>query len=166
MVGINPDDYVEITSFTHHPFYSKFVLEIESNWNNNFYLNLPVNDFINIVDYALLHNYSVAWDGDIRDGYKNGFAVLSDSVNSISQLMRQNAFDNYTTIDQHNMHIIGIARNEKGKEFYIVKNSSDILDCGGYLYMSKEFFLLKTISVMVNKNAIPTDIKKRITVVL
>lgn len=166
MVGINPDDYVEITSFTHHPFYSKFVLEIESNWNNNFYLNLPVNDFINIVDYALLHNYSVAWDGDIREGYKNGFAVLSDSVNSITQLMRQNAFDNYTTIDQHNMHIIGIARNEKGKEFYIVKNSSDILDCGGYLYMSKEFFLLKTISVMVNKNAIPTDIKKQLTVTL
>ena len=163
MIGINPDDYVEITSFTHHPFYSKFVLEIESNWNNNFYLNLPVNDFISVVDYALLHNYSVAWDGDIREGYRNGFAVLNDSVNSISQLMRQNAFDNYNTIDQHNMHIIGIARNEKGKEFYIVKNSDDILDCGGYLYMSKEFFLLKTISVMVNKNAIPTDIKKRIT---
>jgi bleomycin hydrolase len=166
IVGINPDDYVEITSFTHHPFYSKFILEIESNWNNNFYLNLPANDLINVVDYALLHNYSVAWDGDIRDGYKNGFAVLSDSVNSISQPMRQNAFDNYTTIDQHNMHIIGIAKNEKGKEFYIVKNSSDIMDCGGYLYMSKEFFLLKTISVMVNKNAIPTDIKKRVTVAL
>jgi bleomycin hydrolase len=166
MIGINPDDYVEITSFTHHPFYAKFILEIESNWNNNYYLNLPINDFSTVVDYALLHNYSVCWDGDIRDGYSNGFAVLNDSVNTISQQIRQNAFDNYTTIDQHNMHIIGIARNDKGKEFYIVKNSSDHKDCGGYLYMSKEYFLLRTISVMVNKSAIPIEIKKRVTTVL
>jgi bleomycin hydrolase len=166
VIGINPDDYVEITSFTHHPFYEKFILEIESNWNNNYYLNLPLNDFNDVVDYALLHNYSVCWDGDIRDGYNNGFALLSDSVTAISQQMRQNAFDNYSTIDQHNMHIIGIARNDKGKEFYIVKNSSDIKDCGGYLYMSKEYFLLRTISVMVHKNAIPIDIKERVTRVL
>ena len=59
MVGINPDDYIEITSFSHHPFYSKFILEIESNWNNNYYLNLPLNDFSKVVDYALLHDYSV-----------------------------------------------------------------------------------------------------------
>jgi bleomycin hydrolase len=166
MIGINPDDYVEITSFTHHPFYAKFILEIESNWNNNYYLNLPVNDFSSIVDYALLHNYSVCWDGDIRDGYNNGFAVLNDSVTSISQQMRQNAFDNYTTIDQHNMHIIGIARNDKGKKFYIIKNSSDYADCGGYLYMSEEYLLLRTISVMVNKGALPKDIKDKLTSIL
>jgi bleomycin hydrolase len=163
MIGINPDAYVEITSFTHHPFYTKFILEIESNWNNNYYLNLPINDFSNVVDYALLHNYSVCWDGDITDGYNNGFAVLSDSLTAISQQMRQNAFDNYTTIDQHNMHIIGIALNDKGKEFYIVKNSSDYKDCGGYLYMSKEYFLLRTISIMVNKSSLPADIKKKAT---
>jgi bleomycin hydrolase len=163
MIGINPDDYVEITSFTHHPFYKNFILEIESNWNNNYYLNLPINDFSSVVDYALLNNYSVCWDGDIRGGYKNGFAVLNDSVTVISQQMRQDAFDNYTTIDQHNMHIIGIARNDKGKELYIVKNSSDYRDCGGYLYMSKEYFLLKTISIMVNKNALPAGIRKKVS---
>ncbi len=166
MIGINPDDYVEITSYTHHPFYTKFILEIESNWNNNYYLNVPLNEFGSIVDSALLHNYSVCWDGDIRDGYYNGFAVLGDSVTSISQQMRQNAFDNYTTIDQHNMHIIGIARNDMGKEFYIIKNSSDYNDCGGYLYMSKEYFLLRTISVMVHRNAIPNGIRKQLTGVL
>jgi bleomycin hydrolase len=166
MIGINPDDYVEITSFSHHPFYSKFILEIESNWNNNYYLNLPINDFSNVVDYALLHNYSVCWDGDIKDGYNNGFAVLGDSLNAITQQMRQTAFDNYTTIDQHNMHIIGIAENDKGKKFYIVKNSSDYMDCGGYLYMSRDYFLLKTISVMVNKSAIPNEIKEKGTPVL
>jgi len=71
---------------------------------------------MNVVDYALLHNYSICWDGDIRDGYNNGFAVMNDSVTTISQQLRQNSFDDYTTIDQHNMHIIGIAQNDKGKQ--------------------------------------------------
>ena len=163
MVGINPDDYVEITSFSHHPFYSKFILEIESNWNNNYYLNLPINDFSNVVDYALLHNFSVCWDGDAyrHEGFNDGFAVLNDTISAITQQMRQIAFDNHTTEDVHNMHIIGIAENNKGKRFYIVKNSSDQSNCGGYLYMSKEYLLLKTISVMVNKDAIPKEIKNK-----
>ena len=165
MVGINPDDYVEITSFSHHSFYSKFILEIESNWNNNYYLNLPINDFSNVIDYALLHNYSVCWDGDTYE-YNNGFAVLNDTINTITQQIRQTAFDNYTTTDVHNMHIIGIAENSKGKRFYIVKNSSDQRNCGGYIYMSKEYLLLKTISIMVNKDAIPKEIKKKVTAVL
>lgn len=168
MIGINPDDYVEITSFTHHPFYSRFFLEIESNWNNNYYLNLPIKEFGDLVDYALLHNYSVCWDGDAYrvEGFTDGFAVLDDSINSITQQMRQTAFDNFSTVDVHNMHIIGIAENDKGEEFYIIKNSSDAKNCGGYLYMSKEYFLLKTISVMVNKDAIPKEIKNRVANVL
>ena len=86
MVGINPDDYVEITSFSHHPFYSKFILEIESNWNNNYYLNLPINDFSIVSDYALLHNYSVCWDGDtyMKDLIMV-LPVLDDSINVITQ---------------------------------------------------------------------------------
>jgi bleomycin hydrolase len=166
MVGINPDDYIEITSYSHHPFYSKFILEIESNWNNNYYLNLPIDDFGKVVDYALLHNHSVCWDGDIYEGYNNGFAVLNDSIKFITQQRRQTAFDNYTTVDVHNMHIIGIAENKEGKRFYIVKNSSDQRNCGGYLYMSKEYLLLKTISVMVNKNALPKEIKNKVSLVL
>ena len=161
MIGINPDDYVEITSFTHHPFYKKFNLEIEANWNNNQYLNLPIADFTAVIDNALLNNYSVCWDGDIYEGFKNGFAVLDNNKTSTQQT-RQEAFDNRTTEDIHNMHIIGMAKDEKNKTFYIVKNSSDNNDCGGYLYMSKEYLLQKTISVMVNKNAIPKEITKKI----
>jgi bleomycin hydrolase len=161
-VGINPDDYIEITSFTHHPFYTKFILEIESNWNNNYYLNLPVKDFASLVDYALMNNFSVGWDGDIHNGYNDGFAVLNDSIVNVTQQDRQSAFDNHTTEDVHNMHIIGIAENDKGKRFYILKNSSDLKDCGGYVYMSKEFFLQKTISVMINKEALPTEIKSKL----
>ncbi|MBF2707860.1 C1 family peptidase [Flavobacterium soyangense] len=159
-IGINPDDYVEITSYTHHPFYSKFNLEIEANWNNNQYLNLPIDDFISVIDHALLNNYSVCWDGDIYEGFNDGFAVLGD-IKIITQQIRQSAFDNRTTEDVHNMHIIGIGENEKGNTFYIIKNSSDGKDCGGYLYMSKEYLLLKTISVMVHKNAIPNAIVKK-----
>lgn len=164
MVGVDPDDYVEITSFSHHPFYSRFILEIESNWDNNYYLNLPIRDFSDVIDYALLHNYSVCWDGDAYrcEGFNDGFAVLEDSVNTITQEMRQTDFDNYNTIDQHNMHIIGIAEDYKGKRFYIVKNSSDQRNCGGYMYMSKEYLLLKTISVMINKEAIPEEIKSKL----
>ena len=161
MIGINPDDYIEITSYTHHPFYSKFNLEIEANWNNNQYLNLPMTDFTAVIDNALLHNYSVCWDGDIYEGFKNGFAVLDNPI-IITQQVRQTTFDNRTTEDIHNMHIIGIAEDEKGNRFYILKNSSDNNDCGGYLYMSREYLLQKTISVMVNKNAIPKTIRKKV----
>ena len=109
----------------------------------------------------MLHNYSVCWDGDIYEGFKNGFAVL-DNNKIITQQIRQEAFDNRTTEDVHNMHIIGIAEDEKGNTFYIIKNSSDNHDCGGYLYMSKEYLLQKTISVLVNKNAIPKAISKKV----
>ncbi|TWI95973.1 bleomycin hydrolase [Mucilaginibacter frigoritolerans] len=160
-IGINTDNYIEITSYTHHPFYSKFALEIPSNWNNNAYLNVPITDFISIIDHALLNNYSVCWDGDIDEGYNNGFCKLEKNED-VTQLSRQAAFDNYTTQDDHNMHIIGIAEDNQGKRFYIVKNSSTGADCGGYVYMSKEYLLLKTISVMVHKDAIPVDITKKL----
>jgi bleomycin hydrolase len=159
-IGINPDNYIEITSYTHHPFYSKFALEIGSNWNNNAYLNVPLKDFTTIIDHALLNNYSVCWDGDIHEGYKNGFCKL-DKNEEITQQVRQKAFDNYSTQDDHNMHIIGIADDGRGKRFYIVKNSSAGDDCGGYVYMSREYLLLKTISVMVHKDAIPRVITKK-----
>ena len=161
MIGINPDDYVEITSFNHHPFYAKFNLEIEANWDNNQYLNLPLDDFSTVIDDALMHNYSVCWDGDIYEGLNDGFAVLG-KTKIITQQIRQAAFDNRTTEDIHNMHIIGIAEDKKGNKFYIIKNSGDAKDCGGYLYMSKEYLLLKTISVMVNKNAVPKEIMNKV----
>lgn len=164
-IGIHPEDYVEITSFTHHPFYSKFVLEMPSNWNNDSYLNVPLTDFIEIIDQALLHNYSVAWDGDIQEGFGNGFCKLDDGK-VVSQQRRQAAFDNYTTQDNHNMHIIGLAEDKQGKRFYIVKNSGAYKDNGGYVYMSKEYLQLKTISVMTHKNAIPVEILKKLSIQL
>jgi bleomycin hydrolase len=136
-----------------------------SNWNSESYLNVPINDFSTIIDQALLNNYSVCWDGDIHEGFGNGFCKLSKEE-IITQQVRQTAFDNYTTQDDHNMHIIGIAEDKEGKRFYVVKNSSPERDCGGYVYMSKDYLLLKTISVMVHKDAIPKEILKKIKVSL
>lgn len=160
-VGINPDDYVEITSYTHHPFYTRFSLEMPSNWNNDVYLNVPLTDLLKIIDEALLHNYSVAWDGDIQEGYGDGFCKLADGK-AVTQQSRQLAFDNYTTQDNHNMHIIGLAEDKQGNRFYILKNSSAEKDNGGYIYMSKAYLELKTISVMTHKDAIPKEILKNI----
>ncbi|MGQ1945477.1 C1 family peptidase [Geofilum sp. OHC36d9] len=161
MIGISPDDYIEITSFSHHPFYSKFILETEANWNNNYYLNLPINDFSSVIDSALENGYSVCWDGDVGDdGYNVGFAKLNEDYENmvITQKMRQDAFDNYTTKDDHNMHVIGLAKDENGKMFYVIKNSDSYMNKYGYTYMSRNYFLLKTISIMVHKSALPESI--------
>ena len=164
-VGINPENYAEITTYTHHPFYKKCVLELPANWNNNTYLNVPLVDIVKIVDYALLSNYSVAWDGDIKEGYHDGFCKL-EKEQIITQQIRQLAFDNYATQDDHNMHIIGIAENKDGKRFYIVKNSAAQNNNGGYVYMSKEYLQLKTISVMTHKAGIPKEVLNKLKVKL
>ena len=160
-IGIDPADYIEITSYSHHPFYSKFILEVETNWTDNLFLNLPLSDFSRVIDNALNSNFSVVWIGDTFSGYRNGFCQF-DKDTVVNQQLRQNAFDNYTTQDVHAMHIIGLAENSKGKTFYIVKNSTTEKDNGGYVYMSKDFLLLKTVSVIVHKDAIPKDIRKKV----
>lgn len=167
-IGINPDDYIEITSYNHHPFYQKFILEIPANWNNNFYLNLPIHDFKEVVDNALNQGYSLCWDGDVSEtGFKEekGIAELKGRFKNnsgITQEMRQFTFNNYTTQDDHNMHLTGLAKDKNGNEYYILKNSEgNNNDSGGYIYMSENYLLLKTISVMVNEDAIPISIKAK-----
>lgn len=161
MVGINPDDYVEITSFNHHPFYSKFILEINTNWNNNYYLNMPLKDFISVIDSALQNGYSLAWDGADNDDGNFGFnnsEYLHSNGQFVTQQTRQHLFDYYRNSDDHNMHIIGIAKDAKGDSLYVLKNS---LSPHRYTYMPKEYLLENTISVMVNKDAIPLKIRKK-----
>lgn len=165
-VGINPDDYIEITSYSHHSFFKTFVLDIPANWNSNKYLNLPIKDFEKVIDYALESGYSLAWDGDATEpnfDFETGIAKLLEKqeTNTITQELRQTTFENKTTTDDHNMHIIGIALDTKGKPFYLLKNSEGDNKYGGYVYMSKNALLLKTISVLVHKDAIPKEIRKK-----
>ncbi len=166
-VGINPDDYLEITSYTHHAFYEMIVLDIPANWNQNSYLNIPIEDFEKVLDHALENGFTLAWDGDATEDhfdYENGICRLTEQEEKmeITQDWRQKTFEDQSTTDDHNMHIIGKAKNMKNEIYYILKNSEGNNGMGGFIYMSKNALLLKTISLLAHKDAIPSDIKNKI----
>ncbi|MCD6201028.1 MAG: aminopeptidase [Bacteroidales bacterium] len=182
----NPDDYVELTSYTHHPFYTRFGLEVPDNWTHDLYYNLPVNELMDVINYALDHGFSVAWDGDVSEkgfSHKNGVAILPEKpwesmsgaeVDSafkhpvkellVTQAMRQKTFDDYQTTDDHLMHLVGTGKDENGTLYYLTKNSwgTKSNKYGGYLFMSEPFVELKTLAIMVHKNALPKDIRKKL----
>jgi bleomycin hydrolase len=187
-VGLDMDDYVEISSFTHHPFYTKFILEVPDNWSWDQVYNVPMNEMQDIIDNSLANGYTVAWAADISEkGFstsKFGVALVTEvgdtvtadllakdtalfvkeyAENTVTQEMRQAAFDNYKTTDDHGMHIIGTATDPFGHEFYKVKNSwGKYNKLEGYFYASKPYVNYKSTCIMVNKNVIPRQIRKKL----
>lgn len=199
-VGIKASDYIEIGSFTHHPFYEQFIIEIPDNWMWGEIYNVPLHEMMEIIDYALANGYSVAWGADVSDkGFASktkGVAVVPDiditdmsgseisrweslsdaerekemyqldnpgKEKNITQVMRQIDFDNYTTTDDHGMHIIGTAKDQNGTEYYKVKNSwGKYNDHSGYFYASKAYVALRTIDLMIHKDAVPKSIAKKL----
>lgn len=177
-MDINPDDYVSITSYTHHPFYESFVLEIPDNYSNGSFYNVPITELESIVDNAIKNGFSVAWDGDVSEkGFsaKNGMAVLPKDAKrddlfinpgeelKVTQELRQQTFESYDTTDDHLMHLTGVAKDKKGTKYYLIKNSwGEVSDFKGYLHMSEAYFELKTVAVMVHKDAIPSAIAKKL----
>ena len=198
-VGLNMDDYVEITSFTHHPFYSKFIIEIPDNWSWDEVYNVPLNEMEEIIDNSINTGYTIAWAADVSEkGFstsQKGVAIIpvADTTNMtnaeitkweketekerneelyklakpgkekvITQELRQMDFDNYQTTDDHGMLIVGTAKDEAGNMYYKVKNSwGDYNKYDGYFYASKPFVAYKTTSIMVHKDAIPKNIRKK-----
>lgn len=161
----NADDYIEITSYTHHPFYKPFVLEDKYNWTLDKYFNVPLNVFVQITDAALANGYTVCWDGDVTETgfqYEKGIAMLNFPVKDFQKGRQVTYEDKSTTID-HMMHIAGTATDKQNHKWYYVKNSwgdySNAL--GGYLFMQDDYFKIKTVAIIVNKNAIPIAIRKR-----
>ena len=171
-LGINPDDYVEITSFTHFPFYSHGVLEVPDNWSMAKLYNVPIDELVEIIDYAFGKGYTVNWDGDVSErgfSHQQGIAVIPSEKDpgkeaEITQEMRQTGFENQTTTDDHLMHLTGIAKDQDGKKFYKTKNSwgTGRNRYDGYLYMSESYVRAKTIFIMVNKDGIPEKIKSKL----
>ncbi|KXX71609.1 aminopeptidase C [Flammeovirga sp. SJP92] len=169
-MDFNPNDYVELTSFTNHEDYKPCVLEIPDNWSDGIYYNLPLEDLQAVMDNALDKGYSLAWDGDVSEksfSHRNGKATIEDTNGVEPQVTveaRQEAYENYVTTDDHLMHIVGIVKDTDGKKYYVTKNSwgATSNDFGGYLYMSEGYVQMKTVSVMVHKDAIPSSIKKKI----
>jgi bleomycin hydrolase len=163
-LGINPDDYVEITSYTHHPFYTKFVLKDKYNWTGDEYWNVPLTDFSTITNNALKSGYTVGWDGDAQDDhfdFNEGLAYLPDAIKDLPTA-RQKAFEDKTTELDHMMHIVGSAK-ENDKLWYYVKNSwGDYSNpLGGFIWMREDYFKMRTLAIIVNKAAIPVDIRKK-----
>ena len=169
-LSIEPDDYVNLTSFTHHPFDASFVLEIPDNYSNGSFQNIPMDDLIATIDKALANGYTVAWDGDVSEkGFdaKKGLAVLPAQPGrkdlfdkpgeelKVTQELRQENFESFSTTDDHLMHLVGTAKDQEGNEYYIVKNSwGPISLFKGYLYMSKAYAAMKTVSIMVHKDVL------------
>ena len=198
-LGLNIDDYVSLTSYTHHPFYSEFPLEIEDNWRWANSYNLPLDEFMAVFENAINTGYSIAWGSDVSEkGFtRNGIAVVPDikaietsgsdqdkwvglsktekdneikkliekpcQEIAVTQAMRQEAYDNYQTTDDHGMIIYGIAKDQTGKKFYMVKNSWGTDNkYQGTWYASEAFVAYKTMNIIVHKDALPKNIAKKL----
>lgn len=165
---LDASDYVELTSYKHHPFYSAFVLEVPDNWAHGLYYNLPVDELMEVMYYSLNNGYTVAWDGDTSEktfSNKKGKADLPENqIGKVDQDLRQETFFNRTTTDDHLMHLVGLSKDSEGRNCFYTKNSwgADSNDFGGYLHMTEDYVRLKTIAIMVHKNAIPENIKAKL----
>jgi bleomycin hydrolase len=198
-LGLNVEDYIEIGSYTHHPFYTEFILEVPDNWMLDQIHNIPMDEMMDIIDNAIENGYTVGWGSDVSEkgfSWKNGVAIVPDEdlddlsgtekekwekltdkekknalysfvepvkEKTITQAMRQEEFDNYSTTDDHGMQITGIAEDQDGNQFYKLKNSwgTDGHIYDGYFFASKAFVQLKTIDIVVHKDAIPKNILKK-----
>ncbi|WP_294747641.1 C1 family peptidase [uncultured Prevotella sp.] len=198
-LGINLDDYVSITSYTHHPFYTAFAVEVQDNWRFPLSYNLPMDEMMQVIDNAIENGYTVAWGGDVsEDGFtRQGLAYAIDTKKTESlqgsdmarwlkmstekkrnlidslgctvpeivptQKMRQERFDNWELTDDHGMLIFGVAKDQNGKEYYMVKNSwGETGEYKGVWYMTKSFIAANTMDFLINKNAIPKAIRKKL----
>ena len=196
-LGLNMDDYVSLTSYTHHPFYEPFILEIQDNWRWGASYNLPIDELMAVMDNAVRNGYTFAWGSDVsEDGFtRNGIAVCPDVTKApdytgsdmahwlgltnagkmqealtrpmpeieVTQEMRQEAYDNWETTDDHGMLIYGLAKDQTGKEYFLVKNSWGLSGkYKGIWYASKAFVKYKTMNILVHKDAVPKDIRKKL----
>lgn len=197
-LGLDWNNYVSFTSFSHHPFWTQFAVEVQDNWRNPLTWNVPIDDLQKILDNAIMNGYTIAWGGDVsEDGFtRKGLAYNVDEkklenmkgsdmarwlkltpakkkslVDSLgvnvpevvpTQKQRQERFDDWELTDDHGMLIFGIAKDQNGKEYYMVKNSwGKSGDYDGIWYMTKNFIIANTMDFMVNKNAVPKDIRKK-----
>ena len=173
---INPDDYVTLTSYTHHPYYNSFILEIPDNFSNGSFYNLPLDKYINTIEHALSKGYSIVLDTDVSEktfSSKTGLAtlpkdgvsdVLTGNEKVVTSENRQQEFLNYHTTDDHLMHITGLLKDQHGNKFYKVKNSWGTNNKGneGYVYMSVAYIQMKSISILLHKDGISEEIKGKL----
>lgn len=185
VVGINPDDYIEFSSYKDSPYYEKMVLPVPDNWSYDQLYNVPMKELTDIIDHALSKGYTIAWSSDVSEPYfswKNGVAHVPDmDLNGITDEQRKQIFNgpiqekqvtedlrleglySLNTTDDHAMQIVGLAKDQNGKEYYKVKNSWGASnDYKGYLYVTKAFVQLKSTGILLNKGGVPKNIKSKL----
>jgi bleomycin hydrolase len=170
--NFDKDDYVSLTSFLHHPFYESFVLEIPDNYSNGQFLNVPIDELVATIDKALAMGYTVTWDGDVSErtfSASNGLAILPEAGReqalqtpgpemSVTQEMRQDTFLSYETTDDHLMHLVGMAFDQNGTKYYMIKNSwGEVGPLRGQLMMSEAYVRLKTVSILLHKDVLQAE---------
>ena len=195
-IGFNYDDYVNITSFTHHPFYEPFIIEVCDNWRWDSAYNLPMDEMMEVMYNAIENGYTIAWGSDVSEkGFtRDGLAVMpveekkaaagsdqerwvgkaaetpQEEVKAelpqemvITQEMRQDGYDRKTTTDDHGMHIYGLAKDQNGTNYFMVKNSwGETGKYNGIWYASDAFVRYKTLNIVVHKDALPKHIAKKL----
>ncbi|WP_040278453.1 C1 family peptidase [Psychroserpens damuponensis] len=180
MTTLNPKDYISITSFTHKPYYSNFVLNIPDNFSNGDFYNVTLDDLVAVTNHALQNGFSIELDCDVSEktfSSQHGLAIIpaNDTVDAlitvseekdITPEYRQQEFENFNTTDDHLMHITGMLKDQNGTTYYKVKNSwgKKGVRKDGYIYMSEAYFKLKTISILIHKDAMPNAIKTKLLV--
>lgn len=184
-LGIRPADYVSITSFSHQPYHRQFVLEVPDNFSGGAFYNLYLEEMMQSLDFALQQGYTVEWDADVsNEGFSRstGLAIVPalswaakteeqrvatfqqrESEQTITPELRQRLFDQQTTQDDHLMHIIGTVQEKNGELFYVVKNSwGTMSERNGFVYVSKSYMMLNTLSFTIHKSALPYEVRRRI----
>lgn len=178
-LAIHPEDYVTLTSFTHHPNYSKFILEIPDNFSNGTYYNLPLDEYVTVLNEALNKGFTVALDVDVSEktfSGESGMAIWPSEGEPkdyfkvllpekwVNADERQKAFEDYSTNDDHLMHITGMLKDQIGNQYYDVKNSwgTKNLGNGGHIYMSVPYFRMKSIAYTIHKDALSKGLRKKL----
>ncbi len=175
-LGIDKKNYIELTSYTHHPFYKTFDLEVPDNWSHDRYFNLPIDELIETMKHALQNGYSIVWDGDVSEDFfshkqgvafipldaSQGFVPQQEKV--VTQADRQKAFFSWQATDDHLMHIVGMAKDEYGTVFFKTKNSwgANNNPYGGYVYLSEHYVRMNTVAIMLNKQALDKGIAEKL----
>ena len=178
-MGIVPEAYVTVTSFAHHPFGQSFILEVPDNHAHGAFWNVPLDDLETIVEHAIAEGFTVAWDADVSNrgfSFKNGWAIMPEIAKSaedwetlgqmpdepqVDQAMRQAAFDSQENTDDHLMHIVGLAKDARGRSYFIIKNSwgqGNAFD--GRQFVSMPYFRHHTIGIMLHENGLPRANRK------
>ncbi|MVX34945.1 MULTISPECIES: C1 family peptidase [Myroides] len=184
MLGIKADDYITITSFKNQTYYTPFILNIPDNFSNGSLYNLPLDEYIANIDNALDKGYTLSLDCDVSEitfNAKNGIAFIPSSKDdnskglteiveekTITEESRLQDFYSYQTQDDHLMHIIGKVKDQKGNIYYKVKNSwgnnTERIGNDGYIYMSTAYMKLKSISVLLHKEALQKQTLKNLNI--